>query len=329
MLLRRFLSLSLVLICLTAIAFIEAMAQQAMSAPSDAEIRIDQKYDDAVNAWSRGAYVKAKSLLNYIIKNWSKDYTTPSFAQVEITYAQVLKKSGQESEAAKIEKQYASAIAAEEKQLKALEEEAKRKTESARGDDLNYTSERAWLSQKRHQLGKLYFAEGKYAEAETLLKAAFNDQATVYGRGSSDAKIIAGDYETLLRATGRKTDAGRAMVAIPSDVGHPPVKLDLPANPQLKKLGADKLVIVLEDEYKAPSMGCWMTKTAWLEGIKNETTLWKKPIHLTECVNMNTAGVDTKGTYITVWFTPPNGGTKKFGQRFLWDGSKVRYIGGH
>jgi tetratricopeptide (TPR) repeat protein len=286
----------------------------------------DDQYQNALTAWSHGDNAKAQTLFVHTIKHFAKSDYTPSLAQIQLTYAQFLQKTGNEAEAKKLQQHYLPIAQMVEKKFRSDEADLKKAVQAADKENLDYTFKRNNLSKQRHVLAMLCLAEGKYADAETLLKAAFNDEASIYGRHAADALDIEQDYERLLGITGRKPDAAKALITLSPDVGHPSVLIDVPANDKLKKSGADKLVVVLEDQFKAATMGCWFTKGAFLQGMSNGKVIWTKPFPLRDCVNMDTTKVDSQGNYITIWFTPPDSQKSKFQQRFSWNGSALRFV---
>jgi tetratricopeptide (TPR) repeat protein len=96
---------------------------------------------------------------------------------------------------------------------------------------------------------------------------------------------------------------------------------DLKSNGQLKKNGADKLVVLVETKEDQPS-----TKSVFLEGLKGGKLLWKKVFPIRSDVNLPKSGAQANGTYIDVWSQMPMKATTVT-QRFLWDGSKLTFKG--
>src|ERR1700731_2531247 len=76
---------------------------------------------------------------------------------------------------------------------------------------------------------------------------------------------------------------------------------ELNTTPQLKKNGADKLVVHVDEagiDAKDP-------QKAILEGLKNGKVIWKKPLPLKDDVNLPKSGAYAKGSYIELWSQAP------------------------
>lgn len=103
--------------------------------------------------------------------------------------------------------------------------------------------------------------------------------------------------------------------------GHSPVTLTLSPASGLKKMGADSVVLVVEDEYGAPSGDQWFTKKVWLEGMKGDKVVWKKAVKMNDFVNMDKCTVSCSGTTFTIDTTL---GGSRYAHKFAWDGNNVK-----
>lgn len=183
---------------------------------------------------------------------------------------------------------------ADEKALLKEVAEAKARYEKLPKDDVSTPIFRGYLASARRQLANFYLAEAKYEQAEENFKLAFHDVVSAYSRQAAEAKGIAHDYAKLLRLMGKSDQPAKDMLLSQSK-GHEPVTLALNADRKFNKLGADKIAVVLEDEYGAPSGAQWFTKKGFLQGYKGDTLLWKKPILFSDFVNMDKCKVEPDG----------------------------------
>lgn len=287
--------------------------------------KIGQLYDSAIETASHGNYTKAESQLSELIKKWSDCYEMPPLAQAQMAMVHVLKKMNRTSEASVLEQHTLKSAYDLEAELKKDVTEEKKKFDLSAKDSHERSLARVSLSKARRKLGDLYLAEGRYEEAENLYKTAFVDVASIAGRQCYESRSIVGQYENLLRLWGRNPEAAKQFLR-PKAAGHPPVRLEL-APGMLIKNGSDKLFVVLEDEYGAPSgAGYWPTRKAWLQGEKGGAILWKKSIRLKDGVNMETAGIDVNRNTFTLWCTFPSSSTRQSEQRYLWDGSNLKCL---
>lgn len=282
------------------------------SAEASRRATIGQLYDTGIAAVAKGKYSEARTQLLELSQKWTKCYEMRPLAQVKMALALVLKKMNDNSAAQEVEQECAQAAQELETELKKAVSDSLQKYTAGEG-------ERYRLAESRRNLADLYLAEGKFEEAETVYKTAFNDYATVWGRQHPEAIKTANSYGDLLRLWGKDPAPAKQLV-IPKTSGHAPVRLELPESPAMKKNGAGKLVVVLEDEYGAPVVfsTVWFTKKASFQGEKDGKVIWKLPLKLVDGVPMDETVVDVKGNMFTLLYQDR---TRK--QQFLWDGTKL------
>lgn len=296
----------------------KAVASDREIHESSKRMELGQKHRQALDAASRGNYKKAESLYSELLSNYQECEEIPPMHEIQLGLALVLSKSGRESEARKIKEQYASEIANDEKRRQKKIEEAQAQLDKT-GKDAAYSSARVFLGNIRGSLARLYVVEGKTDKAETLFKEAFQDIATAYGRGASDAVSISDDYALMLRLAGKSEEPAKQLLKS-SRKGHSAVTLKLSSAPGFKKMGADEVLIVVEDEYGAPSGDQWFTKKVWLQGMKGDKILWKKPIKVNDFINMDKCSASCDGSTFTIATTL---GFLDCTHKFAWDGNKV------
>lgn len=287
-----------------------------------ARAEIGANYGSGLEAASRGDHKKAEKLYRELIAKWKQCDEMPPLAQVQMALAQTLLKLGRADEAAQIKKDFAAKAEADEQAVAKEIAEQKTKVDGLDRGSVDYSSARAWLGTRRQKLANLYIASGKYNDAEPLFKTAFNDVASTYGRGAADARSISDDYALLLRTVGRSEGPARQLLA-PTSKGHSPVKMTLKPDAGLKKNGAETVILVVEDEYGAPSGDQWFTKKGSLQGIKGDVIVWKKPIKFDDFINMDQCAVSCDGS--SVFTISTTLGFNKYTHKFAWDGNKVSH----
>lgn len=285
-----------------------------------ARAEIGTRYKAGLDAASRGEHKKAEKLYRDLIAKWKQCDEMPPISQIQMALAQTLIKLGRADEAAQIKKSFAAQAEADEQRLVKKLEEQKAKLEGIARGTLDYNYARAWLGQCRQELANFYIAVGKYNEAESQLKTGFNDIASIYGRGASDCRLISDDYAVLLRTTGRSDEPARELL-VAKRKGHSPVKMTLKPDTGLKKNGAEAVVLVIEDEYGAPSGEQWFTKKGSLQGMKGEAVVWQKPIKFDHFINMDQCAISCDGSSVFTLSTTL--GFNKYTHKFVWDGNKV------
>jgi tetratricopeptide (TPR) repeat protein len=97
---------------------------------------------------------------------------------------------------------------------------------------------------------------------------------------------------------------------------------ELNGSPQLKKNGADKLVVHVDEGGTNNSDA----QKAILQGVKNGKVIWQKPLPLKEEMNLPKSGAYVKGSYIELWSQAPFRATTSY-QKFFWDGNKATFKG--
>lgn len=297
----------------------QSRAREKELSEQSARAEIGGKLASGLDAASRGNHKQAEKLYRELIARWKQCDEMPALSQVQMALAQTLIKLGRADEAAQIKKAFETKAAADEQALSKKVDEQKAKVDGLGKGTGDYNFSRAWLGQCRQKLAKFYVAEGKYNEAETLFKTAFNDVASTYGRGAADARSISDDYALLLRTMGRSEQPAKQLLLATSK-GHAPVKLTLKPDAGLKKLGAETVILVVEDEYGAPSGEQWFTKKGSLQGIKGDAVVWQKPIKFEDFINMDQCAVSCNGATFTLSTTL---GFNKYTHKFAWDGNKV------
>ncbi len=281
---------------------------------------IGQKLEQGIDAAAGGNYKKAELLYRELIAKWQKCEEMAPMHEIQLALAQTLTKLGRAGEAEQIKTKFANDIKQDEQARKKVVEDSSAKLATLEKGSADYERERAWLGNKRAELAKLYFVEGRFDEAEALLKTGFQDIATCYGRGAADARSIADEYALLLRSAGKSTEPAKKLLQ-PGQKGHSPVTLTLSPASGLKKMGADSVVLVVEDEYGAPSGDQWFTKKVWLEGMKGDKVVWKKAVKMNDFVNMDKCTVSCSGTTFTIDTTL---GGSRYAHKFAWDGNNVK-----
>lgn len=283
---------------------------------------IDKLYRSAAEKASHGDYTEVEILLNHMHRNFRVRKDFPSLAELHLARAQTLKKIHREKEAKNIEMQWNAEALREEDQLKSSIKIRKTELEKLSPKTYEYSSVRIHLANARNRLALLYVAEGKYANAESLMKDAFVDAGTARGRQSTEALAIEHNYELLLAMMGRASDEAKRMIAITKF--RPPITIALSASAKMIKNNADRLVITIEDQGWNVGTEC-NTKRAWLEGLKNDAAIWRIAIPLHTSVDMNgTLTAEANDNTFTVCSFAP-GMTGKLCQQFTWNGNKVTY----
>ncbi|MFN8555693.1 MAG: hypothetical protein U0103_29860 [Candidatus Obscuribacterales bacterium] len=272
------------------------VAYERIAESNDASKRyeIGRNYEQGIDAASHGDYKKAEHFYRTLIAKWKDCQEMPPLSQVQMALAQTLIKSGKQAEANEIENKFSARADADEKTLLKEVAEAKARFEKLPKNDVSAPIFRSYLASARRQLANFFLAEAKYEQAEECFKLAFHDVVSAYSRQAAEAKNISHDYATLLRLMGKSDQPAKDMLLSQSK-GHEPVSLALTADRKFNKLGADKITIVLEDEYGAPSGAQWFTKKGFLQGYTGDTLLWKKPIVFSDFVNMDKCKVEPDG----------------------------------
>ncbi len=287
--------------------------------------QVAKTYDREIARAATDDYSGVEGFLNRLYSNARVREMYPTLVEAQLAYAQLLEKMGKKTESETLKKKVAADADKLEAELKAEIDSQQKKTRNASKGSDEYRDAREDLSFARNKLGRLYFVESKFADAETLFKTAFNDAATIHGRQSDYAMPVARDYERLLRMTGKDVGPAKDMVAIKGL--QPPVVVKLNSTNGAKMSGAQHIEVSFEDPGWFASTNNWkLTKTAWLIGCNGKAVAWRKPIPLNAVVNMNQVTADINGSTLTIKTSFPSDSDKSNEtQTFEWNGTNVKF----
>lgn len=106
-----------------------------------------------------------------------------------------------------------------------------------------------------------------------------------------------------------------------------PVVLLLKGSPQLKKNGADKLQIRIDNSGWGKSTFGWPTKTVFLEGVKEDIVIWKKPVPIHRAIDVDASNsVSTRGNRLIISSDRVEYHRHPIIQEFSWNGKSIRFL---